>query len=65
MNINVRIPMTLKTAIGKYIDQDVHINLSEFVRDALREKIKKEMPWLYEELLRPPKGRVPEREAEL
>lgn len=52
-NINVRVPPSLKKLIGKYLTADTtYTNLSEFTRDALRDKIKKETPWLYEEMLR-------------
>ncbi|GAI59394.1 unnamed protein product, partial [marine sediment metagenome] len=29
-----------------------YLNISEFAREALREKIQKDAPWLYEEVLR-------------
>jgi Arc/MetJ-type ribon-helix-helix transcriptional regulator len=48
--IVVRIPKRLKTMIKKYIDLDAHKDVSEFVRDALREKIKRDAPALYESL---------------
>lgn len=52
-NINVRLPHNLKKLIGRYLSTDTtYVNLSEFTRDALREKIKKETPWIYEEMLR-------------
>lgn len=52
-NINVRLPPNLKKLIGRYLSADTtYVNLSEFTRDALREKIKKETPWIYEEMLR-------------
>ena len=52
VNINVRITLTLKKLIEKYVDLDTHINLSDFARDALREKIKRDAPWFLEEILR-------------
>ena len=52
VNINVRITSTLKKIIEKYVDLDTHINLSDFTRDALREKIKRDAPWFLEEILR-------------
>ena len=50
VNINVRIPRTLKELIDEYIERDLHANLSEFIREALREKIQKDAPYLYEQL---------------
>jgi len=52
VNINVRITPTLKKIIEKYIEADTHINISDFARDALREKMKRDAPWFLEEMLR-------------
>lgn len=52
VNINVRITPTLKKIIEKYIDKDTHINVSDFARDALREKIRRDAPWFIEEILK-------------
>ena len=52
VNINVRITPTLKKIIEKYIDKDTHINVSDFARDALREKIRRDAPWLIDEILK-------------
>jgi Arc/MetJ-type ribon-helix-helix transcriptional regulator len=50
VNLNVRIPATLKGLISKYIECDCHTNASEFTRDALREKLAKDAPELYAQL---------------
>jgi Arc/MetJ-type ribon-helix-helix transcriptional regulator len=50
VNLNVRIPATLKELIGKYVVCDCHTNASEFTRDALREKLAKDAPELYKQL---------------
>jgi len=50
--ISARIPIPLKKLIGKYISIDTHINESDFIRDALREKIQRDAPQLYENLFR-------------
>ncbi len=52
MNINVRITPTFKKIIEKYIDQGTYINMSDFARDALREKIKRDAPWLIIDVLK-------------
>jgi len=52
VNLNVRIPATLKELIRKYIECDCHTNASEFTRDALREKLAKDAPELYKQLFR-------------
>jgi len=52
VNVNVRVTPTLKRIIEKYIDQDPYINVSEFARDAFREKIKRDAPRFFEEMFR-------------
>lgn len=52
VNINVKVPRTLKELIQKYVKCDLHTNLSEFTRDALREKIQRDAPELYRELFK-------------
>lgn len=52
VNVNVRITPTLKKIIEKYIDQDTYINMSDFARDALREKIKRDAPWLIDDMMK-------------
>jgi len=48
--IVVRVPWPLKTIMEKYVDSDAHKDISEFVRDALREKIQRDAPTLYKSL---------------
>jgi Arc/MetJ-type ribon-helix-helix transcriptional regulator len=50
VNLNVRIPLTLKELIAEYLECDMHTNASEFTRDALREKLAKDAPALYKQL---------------
>jgi len=52
VNINFRVTPTLKKIIEKYIDQDTYINVSEFARDALREKIRRDAPQFFKEMFR-------------
>ncbi len=49
-NINVSIPQTMKDLIEQFVSMDTHMNLSEFVRDAVRQKLQKDAPSLYEQL---------------
>jgi len=55
-NINVRIPKTLKDLIQKYVAADMHTNLSDFTRDALREKIQRDAPDFYKLLFQEAKA---------
>jgi hypothetical protein len=50
VQLNVRVPRTLKRLMKKCIELDTHKDLSEFTRDALREKINRDAPNLYQEL---------------
>jgi len=50
--ISARIPYTLKELMKKFVRLDTHINESEFIRDAIREKIQREAPELYGNLFR-------------
>ena len=52
VNINVRVTSTFKKIIEKYIDQDTYINVSDFARDAFREKIRRDAPWFIDEILK-------------
>lgn len=38
VNINIKVPLTLKQILERYVKLDLHTNLSEFTRDALRER---------------------------
>ena len=48
--IAARVPTSLKVLIAKFVRQDTHMNESDFVRDAVREKIKRDAPQLYAKL---------------
>jgi Arc/MetJ-type ribon-helix-helix transcriptional regulator len=50
VQLNVRIPRTLKQLMLDCIELDTHKDLSELTRDALREKIHRDAPDLYREL---------------
>ena len=49
-NINVSIPQTMKNLIEEFVSMDTHMNLSEFVRDAIRQKLQKDASHLYNQL---------------
>ena len=48
VQLNVRIPRTLKELMKKYIELDAHKDLSDLTRDALRQKIQRDAPNLYQ-----------------
>lgn len=50
--INARIPYTLKKLMERFVTLDSHINESDLIRDAIREKIQREAPELYAQLFK-------------
>jgi len=48
--IGVRITKQSRKLIRKYLERDQHINESDFIRDAIREKIERDAPDLVNEL---------------
>jgi Arc/MetJ-type ribon-helix-helix transcriptional regulator len=48
--ITFRLPLTLRDLLKDYLSLDTHMNESDFLREAMREKIKREAPRLYEKL---------------
>jgi Arc/MetJ-type ribon-helix-helix transcriptional regulator len=48
--INVAIPQTMRDLIEQFVSMDTHTNISEFVRDAIRQKLQKDAPNLYKQL---------------
>jgi len=48
--MNFRLPSTLKGLVEKFVAMDTHINESDFIRDAIREKIQREAPGLLQGL---------------
>jgi len=48
--VSSRIPENLKIAMQKFILMDTHLNESDFIRSAIRDKIKNEAPQLIDEL---------------
>jgi metal-responsive CopG/Arc/MetJ family transcriptional regulator len=59
--ISVKVTGPLYEVVDKYLELDAHVSKSDFVRDAIREKIKNDALWLYENMLRP--EAKPERET--
>lgn len=49
--ISTRVTDNLAEAIQEYLRMDAHVSPSDFVRDAIREKLKRDVPQLYESML--------------
>ena len=56
--IVVRVPVTLRRLVEEHLKKDTHMDLSEFTRDALREKISREAPELYKSVFTNAEGDV-------
>lgn len=52
VKISAWIPKTLKELMSRYVKQDTHLNESDFIRDAIREKIQRDAPHLFSELFK-------------
>ena len=48
--LNVKIPQALKQLMKQYVKMDAHKDVSELARDAIREKIQRDAPALYQKL---------------
>jgi Arc/MetJ-type ribon-helix-helix transcriptional regulator len=49
-NLNVKVPITMKQILQQHVKRDLHTNISEFTREAIREKLQREAPDLYRQL---------------
>lgn len=50
--VSARVPVKLKRLVAEFVQRDTHLNESDFVRDALREKIRREAPDLHKQLFK-------------
>jgi len=50
--ITLQIPATMKELIERIVSADTHSNMSEFIRDAIRQKIQRENPGLIQAMVR-------------
>lgn len=51
--VGIRLPSSLSRLITKFLETNTtYLSISEFTRAALREKIQRDAPWLYEEITR-------------
>ena len=50
VRISARIPRNLKELMRQFVALDAHINESDLIRDAIREKIQRDAPELYRQL---------------
>jgi len=46
-----RVTKSLHKLIRMYLERDIHVNESDFIREAVREKIQRDAPELYKQLL--------------
>ena len=50
--IGVVIPKTMRKILQRHIERNMYLNLSDFVREAIREKLQREAPDLYKQLFK-------------
>lgn len=50
--ITFQLPITLRDLLKDYLALDTHMNESDFIREAIREKIKQDAPDLYKKLFK-------------
>lgn len=50
--------MPLAHAIEKYLHLNTYVTPSDFIRDAIREKLRREASWLLDEMIEPRKTGV-------
>lgn len=48
--VSCRVPERFAELIKKFCQLEAHVNPADFIRDAMREKIKRDAPHLYTEL---------------
>lgn len=49
--VSTRVTRPLARAIEEYLHIDAHVSPSDFIRDAIREKLKRDVPELYQRML--------------
>ena len=52
VTVSSKIPVTLEEVMNEFIIRDTHLNQSEFIRVAIREKVQRDAPHLIKDLLR-------------
>lgn len=50
--VTARITSKTKKMIAEFIQRDMHLNESDFLRAAIREKLKNDAPDLFEEMMK-------------
>jgi len=50
--VGSKVPARLRELMEKFIEMDAHLNISDLIRDAVREKIQRDAPELYKSLFR-------------
>jgi len=48
--VATRVTLNLAKLIEEYCKRDAHVNLADFLRDAIREKLQRDVPELYSKL---------------
>lgn len=54
--IGVRLPPRLLALLQEYLKRDCHLSAADFAREAIREKLRREAPELFDQLFKPSEG---------
>ncbi len=49
--VSARVPSKLRDILRAHVSRDTHMNDSDFIREAIREKLRREAPDLYESMV--------------
>jgi len=49
-SIGVRVTFNMKNLMDRFLEMDTHISYGDLIRDAVREKIRRDAPELYAEM---------------
>ena len=52
VSVKARVPGKQRDILRAHVSRDTHMNESEFLRDAVREKLQREAPDLYKKFVR-------------
>ena len=58
--VATRITLRLEKVIDTYLQMDAHVTMADFIRDAIREKLKRDTPELYNSMFSMEKPEVAE-----
>ena len=49
--VSTRVTEPLLKAVEEYLKRDAHVSMADFIRDAIREKLRRDAPSIYQSML--------------